>query len=79
MIYLYLLILISSIQAADYSVTINEKSSIVKSIHFIDFPHSYELVNNFQSNFNLTNNNTNLISNKNHRSRLLVFNKYLFV
>lgn len=58
----YLLLLISSVKTSDYSIIINEKSSIEKSI--FDFPHAYELINNFQSNFNLTNNNTRLILTK---------------
>lgn len=63
MIYvIYFFSLISSIQTFDYSLIINEKHSIDNSI--FRFPHSYELVNNFQSNFNLTNNNTELILTK---------------
>jgi hypothetical protein len=59
---LYLLFVISSVQTFDYSLIIDEKSSINQSI--FQFPYSYELLNNFQSNFNLTNNNTNLILTK---------------
>ena len=63
MIYLIsLFILISSVQTFDYTLIIDEKHSIAQSI--FRFPHSYELVNNFQSNFNLTNNNTDLILTK---------------
>ena len=63
MIYLiYLFFLIPSIQTSDYFLTINEKTSITKPI--FHFPYSYELINNFQSNFNLTNNNTDLILTK---------------
>ena len=63
MIYvIYFFSLISSIKTFDYSLIINEKHSMDKSI--FRFPHSYELVNNFQSNFNLTNNNTELILTK---------------
>ncbi|CAF4911163.1 unnamed protein product, partial [Rotaria sp. Silwood1] len=59
---LYLFFLISFVKTSDYSLIINEKSSIDKPI--FNFPHSYELINNFQSNFNLTNNNTKLILTK---------------
>lgn len=64
MIYIiYLLFVISSsVQTSDYSLIIDEKSPINKSI--FQFPYSYELINNFQSNFNLTNNNKNLILTK---------------
>ena len=63
MIYvIYLFMLISSIETFDYSLMINEKHSITQAI--FRFPHSFELVNNFQSNFNLTNNNTELILTK---------------
>jgi hypothetical protein len=63
MIYIiYLLIIISSVQTSDYSLIINEKSSINQIIY--RFSHSYELINNFQMNFNLTNNNTDLILTK---------------
>ncbi len=63
MIYIiYLFFVISSVQTSDYSLIIDEKSSINQIIY--RFPHSYELINNFQSNFNLTNNNTNLILTK---------------
>ncbi|CAF4226835.1 unnamed protein product, partial [Rotaria sp. Silwood2] len=59
---IYLFFLVSSVKTSDYSLVINEKSSIDKPI--FNFPHSYELINNFQSNFNLTNNNTKLILTK---------------
>ncbi|CAF3933894.1 unnamed protein product [Rotaria sp. Silwood1] len=59
---LYLFFLVSFVKTSDYSLIINEKSSIDKPI--FNFPHSYELINNFQSNFNLTNNNTKLILTK---------------
>ena len=63
MIYIiYLFVIISSVQTFDYSLIINEKSSIDQVIY--RFPRSYELINNFQSNFNLTNNNTDLILTK---------------
>ena len=57
-----LVFLISTVQSADYYLTLDEKSSIDKPI--FEFAHSFELVNNFQSNFNLTKNNTNLILTK---------------
>ncbi|CAF3874525.1 unnamed protein product, partial [Rotaria sordida] len=59
---IYLFFLVSSVKTSDYSLIINEKSSIDKPI--FTFPYSYELINNFQSNFNLTNNNTKLILTK---------------
>jgi len=59
---IYLLFLISSVQTSDYSLIIDEKSPITKPI--FEFPYSYELINNFQSNFNLTNNNKYLILTK---------------
>ena len=58
----YLLSLISSIQSSDFSLAIDEKSPIDKVIYH--FSHPYELLNNFQSNFNLTNNNRDLILTK---------------
>jgi hypothetical protein len=58
----YLFLLISSVKTSDYSLTINEKSSIKNAI--FHFPYPYELINNFQLNFNLTNNNTDLILTK---------------
>jgi hypothetical protein len=54
--------LISFVNTFDYSLIIDEKSPIDKPIYH--FPYSYELVNNFQSNFNLTTNNTDLILTK---------------
>jgi len=63
MIYIiYLLFVISSVKTFDYSLIINEKSLINKPI--FEFPYSYELIKNFQSNFNLTNNNKDLIITK---------------
>ncbi|CAF0747805.1 unnamed protein product [Adineta steineri] len=63
MIYLiYLFSLISIVKTSDYSLIIDEKTSIDQPI--FHFPYSYELINNFQSNFNLTNNNQNLILTK---------------
>jgi hypothetical protein len=63
MIYLiYLICLISIVKTSDYSLVINEKSSIDEIIYH--FPYSYELINNFQLNFNLTNNNRDLILTK---------------
>jgi hypothetical protein len=63
MIYLiYLFCLISIVKTSDYSLVINEKSSIDEIIYH--FPYSYELINNFQLNFNLTNNNRDLILTK---------------
>jgi len=59
---IFLLFLISSVKTSDYSLIINEKSLINETI--FQFPHPYELINNFQSNFNLTNNNKNLILTK---------------
>ncbi|CAF3314292.1 unnamed protein product [Rotaria socialis] len=59
---IYLFSLVSLVKTSDYSLIIDEKSSIDKPI--LNFPHSYELINNFQSNFNLTNNNTKLILTK---------------
>ena len=50
------------VQTTEYSLVIDEKSSIDKSI--FQFPHSYELVTNFQSNFNLTNDQKDLILTK---------------
>ena len=46
----------------DYSIIINEKTPINQTIY--QFSRSYELLTNFQSNFNLTNNNKNLILTK---------------
>jgi len=63
MIYIiYLLFVISSVKTFDYSLIINEKSLINEPI--FKFPHSYELIKNFQLNFNLTNNNKDLILTK---------------
>ena len=59
---LYLVFLISFVKTFDYSLIINEKSSIDKILYH--FPHSYELINNFQSNFHLIDNNTKLILTK---------------
>jgi hypothetical protein len=57
-----LLFLFPLISSFDYSIKIEEKTSINKSIY--EFPRSYELLNNFQSSFNLTNNNQTLIVTK---------------
>ena len=57
-----LLIFLPTVFTVDYSLIIEEKSPINQTIY--QFPRSYELVNNFQSNFNLTNNNKNLILTK---------------
>ncbi|CAF1113501.1 unnamed protein product [Adineta steineri] len=57
-----LLLLLPCVSTFEYSLIIKEKSPITKSIY--QFPHSYELLNNFQSNFNLTNNNKELILTK---------------
>ncbi|CAF3609964.1 unnamed protein product [Rotaria sordida] len=57
-----LLILLPFVATFDYSIKIEEKSSINKTIY--QFSRSYELLNNFQSSFNLTNNNKNLILTK---------------
>lgn len=54
--------LIWSIRSFDYSLTIDEKSSIEQPI--FHFPLSYELINNFQSNFHLTNNQQDLVLTK---------------
>lgn len=51
-----------SIKSFDYSLTIDEKTSIDKII--FQFDHSYELVTNFQSNFKLINNQKDLILTK---------------
>jgi hypothetical protein len=58
----FLLFLFPFVSTFDYSIKIEEKTSINKSIY--EFPRSYELLNNFQSNFNLTNNNKSLILTK---------------
>ena len=63
MIYLiYLFALLSIGQTSDYSLIIDEKSSIDQAI--FHFPQPYELINNFQSNFNITNHNRDLILTK---------------
>lgn len=59
---IYLFCLISLVKTSDYSIIIDEKSSIEKPI--FNFPYGYELINNFQSSFNLTNNNTDLVLTK---------------
>jgi hypothetical protein len=58
----FLLFILPLVSTFDYSVKIEEKSSINKSIY--EFSRPYELLNNFQSNFNLTNNNKSLILTK---------------
>ncbi|CAF2235257.1 unnamed protein product [Rotaria magnacalcarata] len=60
---LIILIFLPFVATSDYSIKIDEKSSINKTIY--QFPRSYELLNNFQSSFNLTNDNKNLILTKN--------------
>lgn len=50
---------LTSVGSSEFSLTIDEKSSIDHRI--FRFPHSYELVTNFQSTFNLTNNQQDLI------------------
>lgn len=57
-----LLFILPLVLTYDYSIKIEEKSSINRSIY--EFPQSYELLNNFQSSFNLTNNNRSLILTK---------------
>ena len=57
-----LLIFLPAVSTLDYSIKIQEKSLINKVIY--RFSHSYELLNNFQSSFNLTNNNQDLIITK---------------
>jgi hypothetical protein len=58
----FLLFLLPFVSTTDYSIKIEEKSSINQTIY--EFSRSYELLNNFQSNFNLTNNNKSLILTK---------------
>lgn len=57
-----ILIFLPFVAASDYSVKIEEKSLINKTI--FEFSRSYELLNNFQSSFSLTNNNRNLVLTK---------------
>ncbi|CAF3481778.1 unnamed protein product [Rotaria sp. Silwood1] len=56
------LIFLPFVATFDYSIKIEEKSSINETIY--QFSRSYELLNNFQSSFNLINNNKNLILTK---------------
>jgi hypothetical protein len=60
--FVLLILLLPFVSTFDYSINLEEKSSINKTIY--QFPRSYELLNNFQSSFNLTNNNRNLILTK---------------
>ncbi|CAF1668219.1 unnamed protein product, partial [Adineta ricciae] len=57
-----LFVLFPLVSAFDYSIILEEKSPINQPIYH--FPYSYELLTNFQSNFNLTNNNRDLILTK---------------
>ena len=61
-ILLLLLVVLPFVSTFDYSLIIDEKTSISESI--FEFPRSYDLVNNFQSNFNLTRNNRHLVLTK---------------
>jgi len=58
----FLLFIFPLVSTFDYSIKIEEKSSINKSIY--EFSRPYELLNNFQSSFSLTNNNKSLILTK---------------
>lgn len=57
-----LLCLLPLICASEYSLTIEEKTSIHQTIFRFSRPH--ELINNFQSTFQLTNNSEQLIATK---------------
>jgi len=58
----FLFFIFPFVSTFDYSLKIEEKSLINKSIY--EFSHAYELLTNFQSNFNLTNHNKTLILTK---------------
>lgn len=59
---LLLVFLLPLVSTTDYYLRIDENTSINQSIY--QFPRSYELLNNFQWNFNLTNENRSLILTK---------------
>ncbi|UJR20569.1 hypothetical protein I4U23_023695 [Adineta vaga] len=60
--FVLLLLLLPLVSTSEYLLILEEKSPINQPI--FQFPYSYELLNNFQSNFNLTNNNRDLILTK---------------
>lgn len=59
---LLLVFLLPLVSTTDYHLRLDENTSINQSIY--QFPRSYELVTNFQSNFHLTNENRSLILTK---------------
>ena len=62
MMFIVFLLLITSVQTSDYTLTIDEKSPLAQPI--FRFPDSADLVKNFQSTFSLTNNQTELVLTK---------------